>query len=141
MKTSARNALSGVVDRVVPGAVNSEVILKVGGETEIVAVVTRESVADLGLAPGVPAVALIKSSFVILARNTGELRTSARNSLTGVVSRVDRGAVNDVVTLDIGGDNAITATVTHESAVDLDVEPGDPIVALIKASHVILAVE
>jgi molybdate transport system regulatory protein len=141
MKTSARNAIPGVVDRVIPGSVNSEVILNVGGGTEIVAVVTRESVDELGLAPGVTAFALINSSLVILARNAGELRTSARNAITGVVSHVDRGAVNDVVTLDIGGDNTITATVTHESALHLDVEPGDPIVALIKASHVILAVE
>jgi molybdate transport system regulatory protein len=140
MKTSARNAIPGVVDRVIPGSVNSEVILNAGGGAEIVAVVTRESVDELGLAPGVAAIALIKSSFVILARNNGELRTSARNALTGVVSHIDRGAVNDVVTLDIGGDNTITATVTHESALHLDVEVGDPIVALIKASHVILAV-
>jgi molybdate transport system regulatory protein len=140
MKTSARNAIRGVVDRVIPGSVNSEVILKAGGGAEIAAVITRASVDELGLAPGVAAIALINSSFVILARNTGELRTSARNALTGVVSRIDRGAVNDVVTLDIGGDNTITATVTHESALHLDVAPGDPIVALIKASHVILAV-
>jgi len=102
MKTSARNALRGVIDRIVPGAVNSEVILKIGEGGEIVAVVTRDSVDDLGLAPGRPAIALIKSSFVILARDDGNLRTSARNKLGGVVSHVERGAVNDVVTLDIG---------------------------------------
>ena len=71
MKTSARNALRGVVGRIVPGAVNSEVILKVADGAEIVAVITKESVEDLGLAPGVPAIALIKSSFVILARDEG----------------------------------------------------------------------
>jgi molybdate transport system regulatory protein len=141
MKTSARNALRGVVDRVVPGAVNAEVVLKLGDGTEIVAVVTRDSVDDLGLAPGRPAIALIKSSFVILARDGGDLRTSARNKLGGVVSHVERGAVNDVVTLDIGGGKSITATVTRESAEDLGIEPGERIAALIKASHVILAVE
>jgi molybdate transport system regulatory protein len=141
MKTSARNALRGVVDRVLPGAVNSEVILKVGDGAEIVAVITKESAEDLGLAPGVPAIALIKSSFVILARDEGSLRTSARNRLAGVVSHVERGAVNDAVTLDIGGGKSLTATITHDSAEHLELRPGERAVALIKASHVILAVE
>jgi molybdate transport system regulatory protein len=141
MKTSARNALRGVVDRVVPGAVNAEVVLKIGDGSEIVAVITRESVDDLALEPGRSAIALIKSSFVILARDDGNLRTSARNKLAGVVSHVERGAVNDIVTLDIGGGKSITAGVTHESAVELNLEPGQQAVALIKASHVILAVE
>jgi molybdate transport system regulatory protein len=141
MKTSARNALRGVVDRIVPGAVNAEVILKIGEGGEIVAVVTRDSVDDLGLAPGRPAIALIKSSFVILARDDGSLRTSARNKLAGVISNVERGVVNDVVTLAIGGGKSITATVTHESAEELGLRPGERIAALIKASHVILAVE
>jgi molybdate transport system regulatory protein len=141
MKTSARNALRGVVDRVIPGAVNAEVVLKIGDGAEIVAVITLESVDDLGLAPGAPAIALIKSSFVILAQGEGSLRTSARNKLAGVVSHVERGAVNDAVTLDIGGGKSLTAVVTHESAEQLGLEPGEKAVALVKASHVILAVE
>lgn len=141
MKTSARNALRGVVDRIVPGVVSSEVVLKVSDRLEIVAVITQESVEDLGLAPGVPAIALIKSSFIILASDEGSLRTSARNRLAGVVSHVERGAVNDVVTLDIGGGKSLTATVTHESAERLELRPGERATALIKASHVILAVE
>jgi molybdate transport system regulatory protein len=141
MKTSARNALRGVVDRITDGAVNAEVVLKIAGGAEIVAVITRHSVEDLGLAPGREAIALIKSSFVILAREEGSLRTSARNQLAGTVAGVERGAVNDEVTLDIGGGKILTATVTHESTRSLAVVPGERLVALIKASHVILAVE
>jgi molybdate transport system regulatory protein len=141
MKTSARNALRGVVDRVVPGAANSEVVLKVADGAEIIAVITKESVEDLGLAPGVPAIALIKSSFVILARDDGPLRTSAGNRLEGVVSHIERGAVNDIVTLDIGGGKSLTATITHDSAEHLGLAPGEPAIALINASHIILAVE
>jgi molybdate transport system regulatory protein len=141
MKTSARNALRGVVDHVLPGAVNSEVVLKVADGTEIVAIITRESVEDLGLAPGVPAIALIKSSFVILAADEPGLRTSARNRLAGAVTHVAHGAVNDVVSLDIGGGKTLTATITHDSTEQLGLAPGARAVALIKASHVILAVE
>jgi len=141
MKTSARNALRGVVDQVIDGAVSAEVILRLGDGAKIVSVVTRHSVEDLGLAPGTPAIALIKSSFVILAREDGGLRTSARNKLSGVVTHVERGAVNDEVVIDIGGGKTLTATVTHESAEALELKVGERIAALIKASHVILAVE
>ena len=42
------------------------------------------------------------------------MRTSARNSLAGkVVSALERGAVNDEVTLDIGNGKTLTAVITH----------------------------
>ncbi len=141
MKTSARNALRGVVERITDGAVNAEVVLALPGGAEIVAIVTRQSVADLGLEPGRPAIALIKSSFVILATGDGQIRTSARNSLAGTVVARERGAVNDEITLQIAEGKTLTAIITHASADTLDLEVGARAVALIKASHVILAVE
>ncbi len=141
MRTSARNALRGVVESVTEGAVNSEVVLRVSPTLAIVAIVTRDSVADLGLASGREALALIKSSFVILAPGEPALRTSARNQLSGTVVRHERGAVNDEVVLALDEGKTLTATVTRESADDLGLAVGQPIRALIKASHVILAVD
>ena len=140
MRTSARNALRGVVSAITPGAVNSEVVLDVGGGVEIVSILTRRSIDDLDLAVGAAAVALIKSSFVILAKGEN-LRTSARNQIAGTVRRRDDGAVNCEVLVDIGGGKMLTATVTRESADALDLAEGDAVTALIKAPHVILAVE
>lgn len=139
MKTSARNAFRGVVEKIVDGAVNAEVTLNIGGGAEIVAVISRQSVEALGLIVGRPAIALIKSSFVILADGTP--RTSARNNLSGTVTNIERGAVNDEVTLDLGGGKTLTATVTRTSAETLTLAVGAPAIALVKASHVILAVE
>ncbi len=140
MRTSARNALRGVISNVTPGEVNSEVSLRLGDGVEITAIVTRRSVEDLGLAPGKPAIALIKSSFVILAKGEN-LRTSARNQIAGVVSSREDGAVNGEIGLSIGGGKTLTATVTMESTRSLDIKVGDAITALVKAPHVILAVE
>ena len=140
MQTSARNALRGEVSRLTDGAVNSEVALRLADGVEIIAVVTRRSVADLGLAVGRPAIALVKSSFVLLAKGEG-LVTSARNQIPGeVVSRED-GPVSCEVTLAIGGGKTLTATITHESAEALQIAPGDRMTALIKAPHIILATE
>jgi molybdate transport system regulatory protein len=140
MKTSARNVLRGVVERISEGAVNAEVVLQVGPSVEIVAIITRESVKDLGLAPGREAMAIIKSSFVILAKGDQPLAISARNRLVGTVLRHDAGAVNDEVVLDLGDGKTITATITRESGQVLSFAPGERAQALVKASHVILAV-
>ena len=141
MKTSARNALRGVVERVSDGAVNAEVVLSVAPQIEIVAIITRESVHELGLAPGREAIALIKSSFVILAKGDQPLAVSARNRLVGTVLRHEVGAVNDEVVLDLGEGKSLTATITRESGQDLVFAPGERVQALVKASHVILAVD
>lgn len=66
MRFSARNQFAGVVRSVERGAVNATVELSVGDLT-IAAVVTNDSVDELGLAEGVTATALFKASHVILA--------------------------------------------------------------------------
>ena len=140
MQTSARNALRGTITRITDGAVNAEVSLAVAGGVEIVAIVTRESVAALRLAVGRPAIALIKSSFVVLAKGDG-LVTSARNQIEGVVSARLDGAVSSEITLEIAEGKTLTATITRESAEAMGLAAGEPVTALIKAPHVILAVE
>jgi len=140
MQTSARNALRGTVTRIADGAVNAEVALAVAGGVEIVAVVTRESLAALRLSVGRPAIALIKSSFVVLAKGEG-LVTSARNHISGIVAARRDGPVSSEITLEIADGKTLTATITRESAEAMALAEGDRIVALIKAPHVILAVD
>lgn len=67
VRTSARNALNGTVARVVPGAVNAEVVVALSGGKTLTAIVTQESVANLELHEGKPVTALIKASSIILA--------------------------------------------------------------------------
>ena len=139
MKTTARNHLRGTVVEVREGAVNAEVLLDIQG-TPLVAIVTNESVRNLGLAPGIEAFALIKASWVILATEDGGLKTSARNRLCGTVERRIDGAVNAEIVLALDGGARLAAIVTLESARNLDIREGDRACALIKAPHVILAV-
>lgn len=140
MKTSARNALRGTVRNVTPGAVSSEVTLDIGDGVEIVAILTARSVADLGLTIGAPAIALIQAGSVILAQGDG-LKTSARNQIPAIVIQREDGAVNSEVTLQIAPGKTLAATITLESARALELAPGGAVTALIKAPHVILAVE
>jgi molybdopterin-binding protein len=66
MSISARNQLPGVVTSIKLGGVMAEVVVAVGYH-EIVSVVTRQSVEDLGLAEGDQVTAIIKSTEVMLA--------------------------------------------------------------------------
>lgn len=65
-KFSARNQLTGRIDALIKGAVNTEVALTLAGGTEVHSVVTNEAVLELGLREGVEATALIKAGDVIL---------------------------------------------------------------------------
>ncbi|KAF2390123.1 MULTISPECIES: TOBE domain-containing protein [Pseudomonas] len=66
IRLSARNCLEGKVTSVTDGAVNAEVVIRLDGGSDVYSIVTREAVAELGLAPGVTATAVIKASHIIL---------------------------------------------------------------------------
>jgi len=139
MKTSARNQFVGTVTRTTRGAVNGEVILDIGGGDSLVAIITNTSLDNLGLAPGVEAHALIKAPWVIVTTDE-KLKTSARNRLCGVVSRCVTGAVNGEVIIDLPGGKSVASIVTNDSIHSLGLRKGVRACALIKASHIILAV-
>ena len=141
MKTSARNALHGTVTKILPGAVNDEVTLRVSGEVEIVTILTKHSVQELQLEEGRQAMALIKASLIVLVPGEKPLRTSARNCLSGKIVSIEKGAVNAEVTLELNVGKTLVAMLTSGSVRSLGLTVGDQAQALIKASHVILAVE
>jgi len=68
MKLSARNQLKGRVVDVKNGAVMSSVKIDIGGGNVITAFIGKESVEDLGLKVGDNAVAIIKSTEVIVGK-------------------------------------------------------------------------
>jgi molybdopterin-binding protein len=67
MKISARNVLKGKVKKVVPGAVNTEVVVELPGGAEVVSIITKSSAESLGLAVGKQVYAVIKASNVMIA--------------------------------------------------------------------------
>ncbi|MEA9389924.1 TOBE domain-containing protein [Acerihabitans sp. TG2] len=64
--------------------------------------------------------------------------TSARNQLTGTVSAIKTGAVNDEIEMTLSNGHALIATVTHSSVENLNLHQGGEAIAFIKAPWVIL---
>ena len=141
MKTSARNLFHGTVTQINNGAVNSEVILAVGNEMQVVAQITPDSLERLGLEVGSDAYALIKASWVILTEDIqGAFKTSARNEFCGEVFAIEVGAVNSDVTFDIGSEQKMSAIVSNQSVESLGLKVGGRCCALVKESHILLAI-
>lgn len=137
LQTSARNQFLGTVSKLETGAVNTEVIIEVSKNQQIVAIVTEQSRQDMGLALDTPIIALIKASSVTLGVGE-ELHVSARNILSGHINRLEKGIVNTDVSVDLGNAKFMSAVITNKSVTQLSLQESMPVYAFFKASSVIL---
>ncbi|MDR3369523.1 TOBE domain-containing protein [Rhodoferax sp.] len=140
MAISARNVFTGKVTSLKEGPINAEVEITTPGGDKIVAMVTDNSIKSLGLAVGKEAVAVVKAPWVTLLTGTPTYRFSARNQLSGSVCGMVKGAVNCQVNVALPGGTIVTAVVTAGAAADLGLAEGSSVVALFKASQVLLGV-
>lgn len=140
MKTSARNQFLGNVVALQRGAINDEVELELASGKHIVATVTHVSVERLGLHPGAQAFAMVKASSVILVIDDDNAKFSARNRMAGIVSRLQTGAVNSEVVIEVDGGETLVAIVTNQSCQSLDLAVGTRAAGIFKASSVVLGV-
>ncbi|MGO8673122.1 MAG: TOBE domain-containing protein [Capsulimonadaceae bacterium] len=67
MKLSARNQIAGTIKSVKPGTTTTHVTIEVTPTLTITAAITNEAADELGLAPGMDAIAVIKASDVMVA--------------------------------------------------------------------------
>jgi molybdate transport system regulatory protein len=65
------------------------------------------------------------------------MRTSARNRLPGIVRSIKLGGVMAQVDITVG-DNEVTAVITRDAAEELELKAGDSVVAIIKATEVMI---
>lgn len=63
---SARNQIEGTITEIKKGVVNAVVKLDAAGDVKVTSVITMDSVNELGLDVGKKAVAIIKSSSVMI---------------------------------------------------------------------------
>ncbi len=70
-----------------------------------------------------------------------EMKISARNVWLGNVAKIEKGAVNSVVSVTLKGQDTIVSVITDNSVHRLDLEVGSEVLAIVKASCVLLALE
>lgn len=134
LRTSARNALRGVVEAIESDGVTARVTLSLSEGLPLRASITQRSVEDLALAPGRPAVALIKSSFVRLNAGDGD------NRLPGEIVDREAGETSAEATVALSAGRSLVATLKPDDpAWSLPV--GARVETRIAASDVILAVD
>jgi molybdopterin-binding protein len=69
------------------------------------------------------------------------MKISARNQFKGKIIAIKEGAVNGIVSLDIGGGNKVSATISMEAIKELGLAVGGSAYAVIKATSVMVGVD
>jgi molybdopterin-binding protein len=69
-----------------------------------------------------------------------DMRISARNQIKGKIVDVTKGATTSHVRVDVGGGQIVTSAITNEAVEELGLKKGDNVLAVIKASDVMIAV-
>lgn len=139
-RTSARNNFFGRITRIRRGDIQSEVRLTSVGGHEITAVITNDSLTRLGFREGGFATAEVKAPWVIVSAEEG-VRNSAVNRLTGVLARVEQGALTSEIIVRLADGLEVCSIVTEESRAALDLRPGATVRAMFNAFAVILNAE
>ena len=66
------------------------------------------------------------------------MKLSARNQIKGSIVELHKGQTTAHVRIDIGGGTVITASITNEAVDELALAVGDDVVAVVKASDVMV---
>ena len=69
------------------------------------------------------------------------MQISARNQLEGIVRSIKEGPINSEVQIEIAPEIMITAQITTSSVKRLQLAPGKPAYALVKADSVMVGVD
>ena len=69
------------------------------------------------------------------------MKLSARNQFKGKVVDIQEGAVNGIVKIDIGGGNAMSATISMNAIKELGLEVGKEAYAVVKATSVMVGID
>ena len=68
------------------------------------------------------------------------MKLSARNQIKGTVTEVKKGATTAHVRVEIAPGSIITASITNDAVEELGLKKGDAVLAIVKASDVMIAV-
>lgn len=130
--------LYGTIVRVTKGHIYAHVEI-LWKEVPLSVIVTRTSSEDMELKSGDSVYVLIKGMDVLLAKTFSGI-LSARNKIRGTVKRIIQGDILSKVFLESQGDT-FHAFITNTSLMEMEVNVGDEITAIVKSTELILSKE
>lgn len=139
MRTSVSNHFSGVIQHIKRGVIFDEIELAIVGGQQLIATITKKSCSGLNLQLGMNVEALIQASSIIVVKEHQGL-FSARNQISGSILRIHNGAVNTELFIQISEFGTLHVIITNESYESLALKIGDTVLAIFKASEVIIGV-
>ena len=140
-KVSTRNLFIGKVVKIVKGEIKSEVTMAVQSGGRIIAIITNESVENLGLYEGSYAYAIIKANSVIIGSGDGDMKVSISNRLPGKIVNLIQNIVTTDVVVELCGGDMISAVIPNACAESLGLKEGDRVCAMFNAASVILGTD
>ncbi len=136
-RTSMRNHLRASVERLQSEGARDpmvRVLLTLSGGGELASLLTRESAELLGLAPGLPVLALCKATAVRIEA-AGAPAPASVNPLAGRVLRATRGQARDELVLTLAGEQQLVGFAVRPNRLRV----GSAAQALVEESAVVLA--
>jgi molybdate transport system regulatory protein len=137
-KTSARNTFFGKISAIQQGDIQAKVELVTIGGDQVSAMITNDSLARLGLKPGMLITAEVKAPWVVLQQGAEEPKCTAENKFRGTIDRINQGQVTTEYVVRIADGTELCSLVTGEGGSRLDLHKDDPVWAMFNSFSVVL---
>jgi len=137
-RTSARNAFFGKISAIHKGDIQTKVELVTIAGYRVTTVITKDSLARLGLKIGMLITAEVKAPWVVLQKGDVEPQCSAENLFRGTIGRIIRGKVTTEYRVQVADGTELCSVVTSDTSRRLDLHENDPVWAMFNSFAVVL---
>jgi molybdate transport system regulatory protein len=137
-RTSARNAFFGKISAIRQGDIQTRVDLVTIGGYRVTTVITNDSLARLGLKPGMLITAEVKAPWVILHKGEDEPECSAENAFRGTMARIMKGKIATEYVVHLADGTELCSVVTSDLSRRLDFRVNEPVWAVFTSFAVVL---
>jgi len=137
-KTSARNTFFGKISAIQRGDIQAKVELVTIGGDQVTALITNDSLARLGLKPGMLITAEVKAPWVVLQKGDEEPKCTAENKFKGNIDRINKGQVTTEYVVRIADGTELCSLVAGESSSRLALKENDSVWAMFNSFSVVL---
>jgi molybdate transport system regulatory protein len=140
-KTSARNSFFGKINAIYKGDIQTIVeVVSVSGNI-ITSIITSDSLARIGLQPGMLITAEVKAPWIQLCKDRKAPNCSAENIFQGTVCRIGKNRTTAEVVVQLPDGTELCAIITEKSRKQMDIHDQDILWVFFDAFAVVLRVD